>query len=99
MAVGFVVRNTTPEEKVGEFVAAHNSSIIEFEVQGDREITIELLGNYVEIYTRHASWNVHVRQFDSIDAKCIKDRMNTSEDEMHIIHKVMRAINKNSIAA
>lgn len=97
--IGFVVRRSTPEEKISEFVAAHNSRIIEFEVQGDREITIELLGGYVEIYTQHASWNARVRQFDSIDAKCIKDRMNPSDDEMHIIHKVMRAINKNSIAA
>ena len=97
--VGFVVRRSTPEEKIAEFVAAHNSGIIEFEVQGDRGITVELLGNYVEIYTQHVCWNAPVRYFDSIDAKLIKDRMNPSDDEMNIIRKIMRAINKKYSAA
>ena len=95
--VGFVVRRSTSEEQIVEFVSAHNG--VEFEVQGDRKITVELLGNYVEIYTQHASWTSRVGHFDSIDAKLIKDRMNPSEDEMNMIRKIMRAINKKNLIA
>nr|DAN20344.1 MAG TPA: hypothetical protein [Caudoviricetes sp.] len=91
--VGFVVRRPTPEETIVEFLNKYNNA--SFEVQGDSDITIELLGGtYVEIFTRHASWNGYVDRFDSIDKKLIKDRMNPSEAEMDIIRKVMRAIDK-----
>lgn len=95
--VGFFVKRSMPEEKISEFL--DNYDCVSFEVQGDHEITIELLGSFVEIFTQHAHWNGRVGKFDSIDAKLVKDRMNPSTDEMNIVRKIMRAINKKSAAA
>ena len=90
--IGFVVKRSTSEESICEFLKEH--ACVSFEVRGESGITIEILESFVEVFTRNAHWNGRVSSFDSIDKKLIKDRMNPSEDEMDIIRKIMRAAGK-----